>query len=263
MLSLLLLLPSPVIAQSGNGSPFSEGETLRYKVRWAFIRLGTVEIQQCPTAPGDLKNHQFLLSVKSAAGLPFINLDFSQMTMATIDPLEIHQVDIVDSSAGNAKTVYQVQDEMQQIIAIDSCDGEEVKRDSISIADQCFEALSLLMVARLNARRTTSILLPTIVDGKIGETILDFTGETQEIEVPALEESVEAFHFTGDARWVGSSFGGMKGKFEGWISCDDAAVPLRAEVAIFLGSIVLELESIQRPQLQPRDTASATALPRQ
>jgi len=39
----------------------------------------------------------------------------------------------------------------------------------------------------------------------------------------------------------------MKGPFRGWFSDDDAAIPLKAKVEIFLGSIVLELESYERP----------------
>ncbi|MBE0557082.1 MAG: DUF3108 domain-containing protein [Proteobacteria bacterium] len=253
-LTLLLLVQLQLQAQS----IFSAGETLRYKVRWSFIRLGTVEIRQCSLDPRNPAIRQFEMSVKSASGLPFIDLDFTQMTTATLDPLEVKTVTIDTRHGNQVKTTYWIESATQQLIVTDSCQGAQIQCDTIAIAERCYEALSLLLVARSYASATKTMVISTLVGGTVGETVLDFTGETEEIDVPALDDPVEAFHFSGDARWVGRGFAGMKGKFKGWISRDAAAVPLRAEVGIFLGSIVLELESIDRPNWRPSDTASST-----
>ena len=235
---------------------FAPGETLRYKVRWSFIRLGTVEIHQNTVDPRIPEAREFTLLVKSAKGLPFINLDITHTVSASLNPLEAKRLVVENGDGQQEKTTYEMNHARQEIIVVDSACGTEVLRDTISIAERCYEALCLLFLARSHASRTGTVVVPTVVSKAVGETILHFTGESEEIDVPAFEDPIEAYHFTGDARWVGDGFGGMKGQFEGWVSRDQAAVPLRAEVGIFLGSIVLELESYERSSWRPLDTAS-------
>jgi hypothetical protein len=43
----------------------------------------------------------------------------------------------------------------------------------------------------------------------------------------------------------------MSGEFHGWVTDDDAAVILKAEVKILLGSVRIELESYERTGWSP------------
>jgi hypothetical protein len=254
MLAVLMLLLAAA-QQSLAQEVFCAGEKLRYKVRWSFIRLGTLEVQQCATdslRPGE---RRFTLSAKSAAGLPFIDVDIEQTAVATLDASGFETVSVETRCGDHSKTVYLVERAAGRMIVVDSADGVFAKIDTVTIAERCYEAIGLLLVARMQASKNVTIVVPTIVDRSIGETILECSGKTEPIEVSAVDEPLEAFYVTGDARWVGSSFGGMKGQFCGWISRDEAAIPLRAELGIMLGSIVLELESIERPQWQPAGAA--------
>lgn len=253
LLLLLLAIQQPLWAQG----ILAPGETLRYKVRWTFIRLGTVEIRQCEADTERPGIGDFVLTVKSASGLPFIDLDFTHTVTATLQPLEVQTVTVQNNTDDHEKTTYRVDRTGQRMVVVDSCNGEEILCDTVSIADRCYEVLSLLFMARAHASSNGTAVVPTMVGKSVGETLLQFTGQTEEIDVPALDEPIEAFHFTGDARWVGSGFAGMQGEFSGWVSRDEAAVPLRGEVGIFLGSIVLELESFDRPSWPPVDTVSA------
>jgi hypothetical protein len=84
-------------------------------------------------------------------------------------------------------------------------------------------------------------------DYKVDPTEVSYAKATEEIEVDAFEAPRRCHLVSGIARWVGKSFAGMKGPFRGWITDDEAAIPLKAKVEIFLGSIVLELESYECP----------------
>ena len=257
-LLLFLAIQQPLWAQG----ILAPGETLRYKVRWTFIRLGTVEIRQCEADTERPGMGNFVLTVKSASGLPFIDLDFTHTITAALQPLEVQTVTVQNNNDNHEKTTYSVDRTGQRVVVVDSCNGEEILCDTVSIADRCYEVLSLLFMARAQASSNGTAVVPTMVGRSVGETLLQFTGQTEEIDVPALDEPIEAYHFRGDARWVGSGFAGMQGEFRGWVSKDEAAVPLRGEVGIFLGSIVLELESFDRPSWPPLDTASVVVTPK-
>lgn len=252
---VLTLALSQVLDAQG---AFSCGEKLRYKVRWTFIRLGTVEIEQCAIDPNAPDLRQFKMSVKSAVGIPFVDLDFTHTATAALDPLDLKTLTIQHRTEDSLHTTYTIDGVRNQLVVVDSSRGEVILSDTLAIGQKCYEAVSLLFLARSHASTTATMSICTLVGKSFGETILEFSGESEEIEVPALEEPIEAYHFSGDARWVGSGFAGMSGDFEGWISRDDAAVPLRAEVGIFLGSVVLELESFERSYWRAADTASSS-----
>ena len=91
-----------------------------------------------------------------------------------------------------------------------------------------------------------NINLKNIVDFKMCQTRLNFSGESETIKVEALSKPMTAMKFEGKAEWVGHSWAGVSGPFYGWISADHAAVPLKVKIQIFLGSITLELEDYTR-----------------
>ncbi|HLF19213.1 MAG TPA: DUF3108 domain-containing protein, partial [Bacteroidota bacterium] len=134
----------------------------------------------------------------------------------------------------------------QKIVMVDRSDGKLVRMDSVFTRYPCYDAITLFMFARQHAGLDTTVMLPTVNDYEVKPTLIRFTRELEDLAVDALPGSVEARKIDGNALWVGKSFAGMKGPFRGWISNDEAAIPLRAEIEIFLGSVVMELESYER-----------------
>jgi hypothetical protein len=107
------------------------------------------------------------------------------------------------------------------------------------------------MMARIFSGSGDTMRLPTLNDYKISQTDIVFTDEIENLEVDAAEAPIRCRRFEGNAQWEGTSFAGMKGTFRGWVSDDEASIPVRAEVGIFLGSIVLELEQFERTTQSP------------
>ena len=54
---------------------------------------------------------------------------------------------------------------------------------------------------------------------------------------------------SGQARWTGLY--GLSGNFEGWFSNDEARVPIKAKMSVYIGSVVIELKSWKRPDWKP------------
>lgn len=234
-------------SQTQHRTPFKAGEVLRYKVKWTFIRLGTVVIRQLPADSTDTTAFLLEMSVHSAPALPFINVNFLNSTYLTTISQSVALETIVSGENSSQRTTYRYDSANLQILMEDSADGKLVKRDSVKAAAPCYDALGLLMFSRGMIGTGDTITLPTLNDYRISPTEVTYPEKSEEIEGAAVDHPLRCKRVVGVAKWVGASFAGMKGPFTGWLSDDEAAIPVRAEVKIFLGSIVLELESYERP----------------
>jgi hypothetical protein len=237
--------------------PVIAGEVMKYKVKWSFIRLGTVTIRQLPADSGSVL---VSMDVQSAPGLPFIDVHFSNRTYVSELSQVMQQETIVTGRDSCDKTVYRFDRKSGYVVMEDSRKGERTRLDSLHWDKECYDALGLLFHSRFNAGSGLSESLPTLNDYKIDETEVSYARATEDIEVDAFDAPRRCHLVSGNARWVGKSFAGMKGPFCGWITDDSEAIPIKAEVKILLGSICLELESYERPGMstgtQLTDTTS-------
>jgi hypothetical protein len=122
-----------------------------------------------------------------------------------------------------------------------------VRQDSVILAEEIYDALGIFMMMRCLSASGFKVTLQNIVDYNIKTTELSFPGKQKKVKVSGCEESVTALKFLGKANWEGRAWAGVTGNFNGWISADGAAIPLKVKIKIFLGSITLELEKYQRP----------------
>ncbi len=249
--ALLALVVTSLGAQELQIGP--EVERLEYRVRWLFAHLGTVTLTQ-HTASVD--GQPYLLArmfVRSNPTIAFLDLDFVHETLLRADDLRIER-EIIRAGAERC-TWYVPCRESGTVLMIDSVNGCESRRIVAPAPDGCYDVNTLLLFTRRHATRGLFVSLPTAIDYAVKPTDIALTGRRVSIDVPAFSDDVRSRHFTGNAHWVGTSFAGMKGGFEGWVSDDAAGVPLRASVSIFVGSIVLELTGYTRPGW---DTVSLT-----
>ena len=244
---------SPAQSRGREQTPFKDGKILRYKVNWSFIRLGTVVIEQLADSSEE-HSFQLRMTVKSTPSLPFINLDFVNRTLLSFERQSVSEETVMSGEDRKNITVYRYDSKRRQVYVEETEQGGTVRRDSIPTDSPCYDALGLFMLSRGLNGSGLSLLLPTLNDYAINPTEIRLTREPEEVEVDAIPFPVKCRRVVGNAKWVGKSFAGMKGSFEGWITDDEAAIPLKAEVEIFLGSVTLELESYERPGWNPLDT---------
>lgn len=241
-------------------SPFFDGETLQYRVKWGFVRLGTVVTIQQKLDSARSGQYMITMHVRSAKGLPFLSLHFVNMSLKSPDALQVSLETIMTGEDSCEQTIYRHDVSSAQLHRTILRKGSsDAKHDSLTMNQVCYDALGLFAMARQYSGSVQSAMVATLNDFSVKETEIHFTNDTENIEVSALEEPVRVHRLEGVARWVGNSFAGMKGPFTGWISDDDAAVPVKAELKIVLGSIVLELEHFSRPGWRPRDSADQLA----
>jgi hypothetical protein len=256
---VVLVGASSVAMSQGKTGPsvFMPVEKLQYKVMWGFFRLGTIVITQEPFHSGPANSCLISMSVRSSRGLPFINVHFVNNSRKSPTALRVSEETITTGEDSTERTIYWCDTTSGMLYCtILNKRNPFVSLDSVRIQGPCYDALGLFMLARLHGPQEDTMVVPTLNDFSIRETEIHFTGETDEIKTTACDTPVRCRRIDGNAKWVGNSFAGMRGPFSAWITDDEASIPLRAELKIFLGSIVLELESTNRSDWGPKRFAS-------
>lgn len=254
LLNLLLvgfmLATSYVIPQNVTTSSkvFSHGETLVYKVKWMFMRIGTITINTFKHNE-DPSLIKIIMEVESNPDLFFLKV--KEYNESWIDASNLMSKSYFgDHQSGGDRTIINSKYDPEKKIAIyssfDAIKKLSIRCDTIYSAPFYVEGPSLFFLTRVIAARRKIINIPTLVNGKISNTRLVFGGEKEEIEIDALPYPVRTLHYIGFADWEGGTSQALGGEFEGWISDDEAAVPVYAELKVLLGSIKIELESWKR-----------------
>jgi hypothetical protein len=226
---------SPVQKTRYKRTPFKDGEILSYKVKWGFIRIGTVEISQRIMNLSYSSLYLVQLRAKSSTFKVFLDAD---------SPTSMSFVMEEDKQNGNVKAY--LYDKQNHLVLMKTWQNKRlVQNTALSYQDAYYDLLDLMMMMRCLSESGASITLPTIVDSGIKKTYLTFSDNVKNIKVAAVERTIQARQVKGVAGW--KAWGGLSGPFEGWFSDDEAAIPLKIQLRVSLGSITLELERVHRP----------------
>lgn len=245
--------PPVPAAQESLAGVFQSGERLEYKVKWLFFRLGTIVVTTNRVA-GSADLFRTSITLDSNPDLFFISIHNRYEALVNSNPvrcekfrsLEIDGDDTLVTSYTFDVSTRRVH-MWQSVLPADTVLREEVK-DSV---DRFYDGASLFFFARTILHRDTSLTIPTLVEFDMFTTDLTITGAVTPLEIGALEEPVMTRELFGRANFEGATFGGFSGDFKGWFSNDSAAVPMRAEMSITLGTVNLELERWVRDTWTP------------
>ena len=237
------------------GSLFYSGESLTYRVSWSVFRLGTIQIEAWrDSTSSDTDLYKVSMFVKSNPDIPFIEI--SELNETLVSASDCMSRSFLAKHMNNEdgveiKCVY-MEEFDQAIFSVKDINTDRLTRFNIlKHVKPYLDGPSLFYFARQNSQSGKILTIPTLIDGEMQETILDFTGEAEYIEIDALEFPVRARKYTGIAKWTGGTSAGLGGNFNGWVCDDNFAVTLRAEMEVFLGSVIIELEDFHRPDWIP------------
>jgi len=232
-------------AQTYKSSAFCDGEWLKYKVKWKFIRLGTIEIFQEKIADTTPPAFRVRMRAKSAK-LPFIKVYFVNEGILNPYSPELQHFTITVGKQGDNITTY-AYDQNSRSVLMKKIDKEQVVRlDSLVYADKLYDAIGTFMMMRCLSASTKDTTLVNVINFQITQTHLSFNREEDSLKVASSDKKQKAWKFSGHADFMGEQYAGVSGPFEGWISQDSSAVPLKVKVKIFLGSVTIELEDFRR-----------------
>jgi len=266
LLSITLLAfyaAATTFAQSASWKKvFVPGEELKYSVSWRFVRLGTIIVQadndNSSPNPASVK---ITMRVESNPALSFVWI--REQNISWIDPerlisLRFRAVQRNDDDVYRLSYDYDTTLKKAECIQTDANTGERMIFRTFQNVGPYVEGPSLVFFTRCRAQSVGLYTVPTLVNGEIRSTELDFRGEEEEIEVAGSDYPVRSRVYHGMANWDNGGSAGLSGQFRGWTSDDDASVILRAEMKVILGSISMELEEWHRPGWIPPTGSSST-----
>jgi hypothetical protein len=242
--------PDPTIERLPASTVFSESEDLVYEVSWTFFKVGTIHIK----STGKLKAMAY---IDSYEGLPFV--DLHSVHYAEMDSMFCSRGGYaIDKNGEEWQGLQYVPDPATGTVAIEqlhqtSPDIPPYKRipgDTVSLPSREFvDGLSIGYFPRLFMQSVTTVVIPTLLRGKLGATTFYFTGTRTTESIDALEDPVRVVLVAGTTDVVGVF--GMTGDFAGWFSDDEAAVPIKGKLKVLLGNVTIELIRWKRNSWKP------------
>ena len=227
------------------------GEELRYKVKWNFLRLGTITVraERVPSSE-DTTLFKVSMTVESNPDLMIIKIrEYNESLVSALDMMSKRYLGVFNSPNDGFETRYLYQENERQALysKVDLESGKLLEADTLKNVPRYLEGPSMFFYARWMSRSKQIIRLPKVADGKLAHIEFDFTLGREYIEIDAIDEPVRTRKYKGFLSGGGGTSAGLSGDFMGWVSDDDDAVPIRAEMKVLLGSIHVELEKWSRP----------------
>ncbi len=242
----LLMCASSVSAQV-----LEAGEELTYAVSYLGIRLGTIKMMN--EGKIDFNGRQVFklkAAIDSRPGIPFVEIHTTFESW--IDPSATSSYQFIANTKDGDGWMFDkyVFDYPSKIITTEKWFNKVKKSGKqFTISKKYNDGCSLFYCARqlLYAKNTASV--PTIVGDDTNTTKINFIGKVEEVEIDASSYPVRTVYFDGNADWTGVY--GVTGYFQGWFSDDDARIPIKAKMKLYLGSANIELVGWKRRDWQP------------
>jgi len=227
------------------------GEELLYEVSFLGVKLGSIKlVTENETEINGKKAVKVKGYLNSYKGIPFVDLE--SVFESWLDPSATYSYKFIGNvKSNNNRNKQEIEFDYEKgIIKNKQFKNNEVDFNTTFKTNKKWsEGLSILYLARkfINLKRT--IKIPTIIYKDTCSTTINFTGKQETVNISAFKKPVKTLYFTGLADWEGIY--GLSGKFEGWFSDDDAHVPIKAKMNVYVGSVVIELVKWKRGSWNP------------
>jgi len=227
-----------------------EGEQLLYEVSWAFIKLGTIHLKLGPDRRPEAH-------IDSYEGLKVVDLHAIH-TSAMDSSFFSRACQSIDKDGDLWNGLdYEYDFPNRRLVVREmtkkdpTAPAENLRvRDTIALTSTRFiDGISIAYYPRAFIHMYRTVVVPTVLYGKMGETTFHFDGNRTTVSVDALEKPVRVVEVHGTTSVEGIY--GMTGDFTGWFSDDAAAVPIKGKLKVLIGSVNVELIAWRRGTWSP------------
>ena len=122
-------------------------------------------------------------------------------------------------------------------------DSNITKSDTIKMQGPTYDGIAAIHYVRSIIMNPGKSIIYSLYEDNYGPVIINVTDRVERIRLKSLDKDFYARFVEGEILFKGVA--GWSGRYEAWISNDENAFFLRANVKIFLGSIQLNLVSIE------------------
>ncbi len=249
---LVLGIVAGVCAWAQDASFFQPGEELTYRVSYMNITLGTIKTVAEPVTTLDgQKSYKVKVYINSHPNIPFVSLhsvyESWMDTTITYSRKFTANTQVEDDKWEFDQYLF---DYINKRITMEKYrDKQKTSSKVVDIKKRFNEGSSLLFAARSMLLSKKSLRIPTVIMEDTVNTVINFQGTKESVSIDASSYPVRTIYFNGDANWTGVY--GLTGRFEGWFSDDEARIPIKAKMKVYVGSVTIELQSWKRGTWQP------------
>jgi hypothetical protein len=222
------------------------GEQLTYKVKYGFVKLGTVVMQTGTVSNGIVTARLHFWT----AQVPFLNAKTTDNETYYADDYCLHTLDEHATNGSDKSFIASTYDRPTKTLHYAD---EKTKIKVTQNVEPYDDALGVLFNMRAwsgAAGHKYTFLIHTTTGVK--PVTVDFSDQLEDEKVPALNgKTIHTRVLHGTMDFGGSAPLGADGSFTVYVSNDAAAVPVRIDMKIAIGSISLVLDQIKRTGWTP------------
>lgn len=241
-LVLLVLLFSENYAQ--NKFRWVIGEELTYKVKYGFLRLGTLRMHVADSMRMDEHLvYKTMLYIDSNPMIFIVNMHsvYESYIDENFYPHLFLADEKIDGKYYNTRYRFDYPNKIIDVTMTDLEDTSKIIIKKIPLDEKVQDGMSLIFYARGNVHLAKEETLTAFYEAKKGKIFIRFKGKGDNLKIDAIETSQKSYAVDGVANM--KAIAGFGGKYEGWFATDPQAPPLKAKLKVFIGYVTVELES--------------------
>ena len=232
---------------------FYPGEELVYEVSFLGINLGEVKVFAIEKDIYEGKEVYYAkATMQSNPSIPYASLSAIFESWMSPNMNYAYKFEGNTKFGSDGDWVYQkmlMNYEEEKIKVERWIDRKKVLDHTLETTSKANDGCSLFFLAREYVDSKKRVKVPTIIDKTIDYTYINFWGRKEEKEIDAVDYPIKTVYFDGRADWKGIY--GLNGEFEGWFTDDEANIPVKARMQVYVGSVDLELIRWDRGSWQP------------
>ena len=237
-----VLCPTLLLSKSNQFS-WEVGEELTYKVKWSFIRLGTIKVQVNDTLTiDDTFVYHIKLFVDSNPLLFFVNMHsvYESYITKNFQLYRFVSEEKIDGVTYLAEYRFNYADSLIHTIMTDMENPEiTIKRDD-PLNETLLDGTSMIFYTRAHLMPVRTDTLISFFASKRGKVAINFKGRYDKIKIDAFKIPLDSYYVDGIVRMKGIA--GLTGPYKGWFATGNQSPPLKAEMKVFIGSVKIQLE---------------------
>ena len=247
-----LFLFQTTIFSDDNSFQWQIGEELTYKVKWSFIRLGTLKLQVVDTLTIDNKLvYHTKMFIDSNPLIFFVNMHsvFDSYIDTDFYPHLFIADEKIDGITYKTRYRFSYSDSLIDIKMTDVKDTTHTIEKKLPLNEKVQDGMSMIFYARGNVHLKKTEKLTAFLEARKGKLDIHFSGKDKKIEINSIDSKMETYGVHGKAYF--KAIAGFGGKYRGWFATDNRRPPLKAEMKVFIGKVKVELESWKKwePQI--------------
>lgn len=250
-LALVLFISSLTAVPHSSAQVLEAGEELTYSVSYLGIRLGTIKMYNDGVAEiNGRKVYKIKAQIDSRDGIPFVEIHTTFESW--IDPSATNSLQFeahTKQSEGWVFDRYVMNYANKTITTEKWMNKDKLDGKQITITKKYNDGCSLFYCARQLLYSKNTAWVPTIVGDDTSMTKINYFGKIENIEIDGSSYPIRTVYFDGNSEWTGVY--GVTGYFQGWFSDDNARIPIKAKMKLYLGSATIELTGWKRKDWQP------------